>query len=52
MFATMTGNARGASHGLESEQYAEHGVFGRGQTAASVLLPSFAVSVDAVFDAD
>jgi Uma2 family endonuclease len=37
---------------LEDTAYAEHGVFGRGAEAASVLLPGFTVSVDAVFDAD
>lgn len=37
---------------LEGEQYAEHGVFGRGKTADSALLPGFTVRVDAVFDAD
>jgi Uma2 family endonuclease len=35
---------------LEGEQYTEHGVFGRGATALSGLLPGFAVAVDAVFD--
>ena len=37
---------------LEDTAYVEHGVFGRGADAASVLLPGFTVSVDAVFDAD
>jgi Uma2 family endonuclease len=37
---------------LEGTAYAEHGVFGRGAETASALLPGFAVSVDAVFDAD
>jgi Uma2 family endonuclease len=34
---------------LEGQTYRLYGEFGRGQTAASVLLPGFAVSVDAVF---
>jgi Uma2 family endonuclease len=33
------------------EGYVEHGVFARGMRATSVLLPCFAISVDAVFDA-
>jgi Uma2 family endonuclease len=37
---------------LEDSAYVEHGVFGRGAEAVSVLLPGFRVSVDAVFDAD
>jgi Uma2 family endonuclease len=37
---------------LEGNTYVEHGVFGRGSTATSVLLPGLAVDVDAVFDAD
>jgi Uma2 family endonuclease len=37
---------------LEGDSYVEHGVFGRGSTATSVLLPGLAVDVDAVFDAD
>jgi Uma2 family endonuclease len=37
---------------LERTKYAEHGVFARGVAASSALLPDFAVSVDAVFDAD
>lgn len=37
---------------LESGAYVEHGVFGRGAPATSVLLAGFAVDVDAVFDAD
>ncbi len=32
--------------------YVEHGVFRRGATATSVVLPGFAVDVNAVFDAD
>jgi Uma2 family endonuclease len=36
---------------LEADQYAEHGVFRRGETATSVLLAGFTVVVDAVFDA-
>lgn len=34
------------------ERYAEHGIFGRGQRAASLLLLGFGVDVDAVFDAE
>ena len=34
---------------LEGKTYREHGKFGRGATASSVLLPGFTVSVDAVF---
>ncbi len=37
---------------LAGEAYVEHGVFGRGATATSVVLPGFAVAVDAVLDAD
>ncbi|MEO7912305.1 MAG: Uma2 family endonuclease, partial [Roseiflexaceae bacterium] len=37
---------------LEDTSYAEHGVFGRGAEATSALMPAFALSVDAVFDAD
>lgn len=36
---------------LEEGAYVEHGVFGRGTTATSVLLEGFEVEVDAVFDA-
>jgi Uma2 family endonuclease len=36
---------------LGGEQYVEHGVFRRGDSATSALLKGFAVSVDAVFDA-
>lgn len=36
---------------LDGQAYLEHGVFGPGSQATSVLLPGFAVSVDAVFAA-
>jgi Uma2 family endonuclease len=36
---------------LEDNQYVEHGLFRRGQTATSALLDGFAVYVDAAFDA-
>ena len=36
---------------LEGERYAEHGIFGRGDTASSALLTGFVVHVNAVFDA-
>jgi Uma2 family endonuclease len=36
---------------LDGEAYVEHGVFARGAQTDSVLLPGFAVDVDAVFDA-
>jgi Uma2 family endonuclease len=36
---------------LEGRTYREHGVFGPGTTAASILLPGFTTSVDAVFAA-
>jgi len=36
---------------LHGDMYAEQGVFARGATATSVLLPSFTVDVNAVFDA-
>lgn len=37
---------------LTGDAYVEHGVFRRGATASSVLLEGFAVSVDAVLDAE
>jgi Uma2 family endonuclease len=37
---------------LEDDVYMAHGVFGRGETATSVLLTGFTVSVDAVCDAE
>jgi Uma2 family endonuclease len=37
---------------LEGNAYTEHGIFARGETATSVLLPGFAVSVDETLDAD
>ena len=36
---------------LRGEAYVEHGRYGRGETAASVLLEGFAAAVSAVFDA-
>lgn len=36
---------------LAGDAYAEHGVFGDGDTATSVLLPDFSVDLGAVFDA-
>jgi len=36
---------------LQGKEYREHGVFGSGTDASSVLLPGFAVAVDAVFAA-
>jgi Uma2 family endonuclease len=36
---------------LEHEAYVEHGMFRRGETATSALLPDFAASVDATLDA-
>jgi Uma2 family endonuclease len=36
---------------LVGSAYVEHGVFRRGDSATSVVLPGFTVSVDAVFDA-
>jgi hypothetical protein len=36
---------------LAGAAYAEHGVFRRGEHAASQLLAGLSVSVDAVFDA-
>ena len=35
----------------EADEYAVHGVFGRGDTAVSLLLPGFTAVVSAVFDA-
>ena len=37
---------------LDGDRYVEHGQFERGEYAASVLLEGFAVSVDAVLDAN
>ena len=37
---------------LAGDAYLEHGVFGRGDTATSLVLPGFAVAVDAVLDAE
>jgi hypothetical protein len=37
---------------LEGPAYVEHGVFGRGATATSVVLEGLSVVVDAVFDAE
>jgi len=37
---------------LDGTAYVEHGVFGRGKTATSALLPGFSVEVNAVMDAD
>ncbi len=37
---------------LADDQYIEHGVFKRGEQATSVLLDSFCVDVDSVFDAE
>jgi len=36
---------------LVDDTYQEHGVFRRGATATSVLLPGFVIAVDAVLDA-
>ncbi|MDE0349172.1 MAG: Uma2 family endonuclease [Gammaproteobacteria bacterium] len=36
---------------LADDVYAEHGVFGEGDAATSVLLPGFSVDVTTVFDA-
>ena len=36
---------------LHGEAYVEHGRYGRGETAASVLLEGFAAEVSEVFDA-
>jgi Uma2 family endonuclease len=36
---------------LEGQAYREHGVFGSGAVASSILLPGFSASVDAVFAA-
>lgn len=36
---------------LTTTGYTEHGIFGRGATATSALLPDFAVAVDSVLDA-
>jgi hypothetical protein len=35
---------------LDGDAYAEHGMFRRGESAASALLDGFAVRVDEVFD--
>ncbi|MBX2999830.1 MAG: Uma2 family endonuclease [Caldilineaceae bacterium] len=37
---------------LDGNNYIEHGVFGRGEIATSVLLEEFTISVDAVLEAD
>jgi Uma2 family endonuclease len=36
---------------LQGRAYVEHGVFRRGDTATSLIVPGFSVSVDAAFDA-
>lgn len=36
---------------LQDERYAEHGVFGRGDAVTSMLLDTFTMQVDAVFEA-
>lgn len=36
---------------LEAEEYVEHGLFGRGESATSVLLAGFSGSVGDLFDA-
>jgi Uma2 family endonuclease len=37
---------------LEAQEYQIHGVYVRGQTATSVLLPGFSLDVDPVLDAE
>jgi Uma2 family endonuclease len=37
---------------LDGAVYVEHGVFRRGDSATSLVLPGFSVNVDSVFDAD
>jgi Uma2 family endonuclease len=37
---------------LQDDRYQEVGTYGRGQTAASALMPEFSVAVDDVFNAD
>ncbi|MDQ2806580.1 MAG: Uma2 family endonuclease [Chloroflexota bacterium] len=37
---------------VKRRDYVEHGVFRRGDTATSVVLPGFAVAVDTVLDAE
>ena len=37
---------------LENGAYVEHGVFGQGEQATSVILPGFSVKVTEVFDVD
>ena len=37
---------------LSEGAYIEHGVFSRGQSATSLVLPGFTVKVDDVFDVD
>ena len=37
---------------LENDAYVEHGVFGRGDRATSIILPGFAVNVTEVFNVD
>jgi hypothetical protein len=37
---------------LQGDAYGEHGIFGRGSAATSVLLPGFEIAVDTVFDVD
>lgn len=37
---------------LDGDRYVEHGIFKRGETATSALLPELTVNVDVVLDAD
>jgi hypothetical protein len=50
-YLTLTNQTNHLIGFSDGETYAPHGIFQRGEHAASTLLTGFTVSVDAVFDA-